>query len=174
MNVVRVSSLIDVFQVVVRLNVVIFQRNACASQRIVCVITSSEYIATNIIPFSTLLKRDHERYNSTQTARFRPSYIVANISASSLNLIYSGSELDILPSHLRRRDYPPSLPAQQPYTSFSRPSHLFEAISPSRRYSCLLVWPAAPTDCFNSFRKILPLAVFGIESTNRNSQYTTL
>lgn len=100
----------------------------------------------------------------------RPSYIVANVLASSLNPVYSGSGLDILPSHLRRRDYPPSLPAQQPCTSSSRPSHLLEAISPSRRYSCLLVWPTAPTDCFNSFRKIFPLAVFGIESTNRNSQ----
>jgi hypothetical protein len=142
----------------------------CASQRIVCVNSSSGYIATDIIPFSTLIKRDHERYNSNQTARFRPSYIVANISASSLNPIYSDSELDMLPSHLRHRDHPPSLPAQQPYTSSSRPSHLLEAICRSRRYSCLLVWPTASTDCFNSFRKILPLAVFGIESTNRNSQ----
>lgn len=90
--------------------------------------SSSEYIANDIIPFSTLIKRDHERYNSNQTARFRPSYIVANISASSLNPIYSGSELDTLPFHLRRRDYPPSSPGRQPYTSSSHPSHLLEAI----------------------------------------------
>lgn len=65
MKVVKVYPLIDVFHVVVRLNVVIFfSETACASQRVGCVHSSSEYIATDLIPISTPIKRDHERYNS--------------------------------------------------------------------------------------------------------------